>query len=272
MPTADSAAVPARSTARGASAPPALELRGLAKRFGALVATDAVSLEVRPGELHALIGPNGAGKSTLIAQIGGALRPDAGDVRLDGVSLGRASAHARARRGLARSFQITSVFAKLTVRDNARLAAQAAQQRRGRGSFGMFDRRDGDAATEAQAVEILARVGLDGRADAIAGTLSHGEQRQLELALALAIAPRLLLLDEPMAGTGPEESARMVDLLAQLKGSVAMLLVEHDVDAVFRLADRVSVLVAGRVIATGSPDAIRADAAVRAAYLGEHAG
>nr|MCU0870317.1 ATP-binding cassette domain-containing protein [Burkholderiales bacterium] len=220
------------------AAVPALALRGLVKRFGALIATDHVTLEVQPGELHALIGPNGAGKSTLIAQIGGALRPDAGDVWLDGVALGHASAHERAQRGLARAFQITSVFARLTVRDNARLAAQAAQQRTGRGSLGMFARRDADATLDAQAQAVLARVGLEARADAIAGTLSHGEQRQLELALALAIAPRLLLLDEPMAGTGPEESARMVALLAALKGRVSMLLVEHDVDAVFRLADR----------------------------------
>jgi len=242
-----------------------LAVEGLRKRFGALAATDGVSLTVAPGEVHALIGPNGAGKTTLIAQIAGALTPDAGAIRLMGRDVTRAPAHARARAGLARTFQISATFLDMTARENAALAAQAFA-RRPLNPFGAVAR---DRALNAAAEAALAQVGLAGRGDMRARALSHGERRALELAMALAGRPRLLLLDEPMAGVGRSETHRLTETLQALRGAVAMLLVEHDMGAVFALADRVSVLVAGRVIATGAPEAIRADPAVRAAYLGE---
>ncbi len=244
-------------------AEPLLQVQGLVKRFGALVATDSASFEVREGEVHAVIGPNGAGKTTLIHQLSGALSPDQGQVLFAGQDLTRADMAAHVAAGLARSYQITSIFKRLTVLDNLRLALQARCAPRW---FGVAER---DEALRHEAGQLLAQVGLSAQAEATAGTLAHGEQRQLELALALATEPRLLLLDEPMAGMGPEEGLQMVELLQGLKGQVTLLLVEHDMDAVFRLADRISTLVAGRVIATGSPDEIREHPEVRKAYLGD---
>jgi len=244
-----------------------LSLRGLSKAYGALTVTDGVDLDVRPGEIHALIGPNGAGKTTLVAQIAGEVAPDAGAIRFAGADITALPVHRRARRGLARSFQITSVLTGFTALENVALAVMAARGRTLR--FVRPARADREAQDAGAA--LLARVGLGGRAQRRAGDLSHGEKRALELAMALASTPRLLLLDEPMAGTGHEESAAMVGLLEQLRGEAAILLVEHDIDAVFRLADRISVLVAGRIIACGSADAVRADPQVRAAYLGDEA-
>jgi branched-chain amino acid transport system ATP-binding protein len=245
-----------------------LQVSALSKRFGGIVATDALTLSVRRGETHAVIGPNGAGKSTLIAQISGSLAPDRGAIVFDGVDVTRSSAHERAMLGLARSFQITSIFPSFSVADNVALAVQA-----GIGSSFRFWRAVRSEATiDDAAREIVAQVGLADVADANAGALSHGEHRQLELGIALATQPKLLLLDEPMAGMGPDDSARMVALIERLKERVAILLVEHDMDAVFRLADRISVLVAGRIIATGSVDEVRANKEVRAAYLGDDEG
>jgi branched-chain amino acid transport system ATP-binding protein len=221
-------------------APPLLEIERLSRRFGGVVATDQA---VEAGEAHAVIGPNGAGKTTLIAQLAGELRPSAGRIMFAGRDITRLPAHARVGIGLARSFQITSLLASFTAAENVQIALRP---RFGR-SF-VFWR---------------------GRSDTLAAALAHGEQRQLELAMALASAPRLLLLDEPMAGAGHEEAARMVELLLRLKRDRAMLLVEHDMDAVFRIADRITVLVGGRVLTSGPPAAIRDDPRVRAAYLGE---
>ena len=242
-----------------------LEVRGLTKRFGGLVVTDDVDLGIRRHETHALIGPNGAGKTTLIGQLSGALAPDRGRILFDGRDVTGLSAHERARQGFARSFQITSVFHHFTVRDNVALAVQA----RSGSSFRFWKPVAEETSLYAAASEILQQVGLDARADRMAGTLSHGEHRQLELALTLATRPQLLLLDEPTAGMGPEESERMVALVERLKQSYTILLVEHDMDVVFRLADRISVMVSGRLIATGSGEKIRANAQVRSAYLGE---
>jgi branched-chain amino acid transport system ATP-binding protein len=242
-----------------------LEVRGLTKRFGGLVVTDNIDLGIRRHETHALIGPNGAGKTTLIGQLSGTLAPDRGRVLFDGRDVTGLCAHARPRLGFARSFQITSVFHHFTVRDNVALAVQA----RSGSSFRFWKPVAEERPLYAEASGILRQVGLEAMADRMAGTLSHGEHRQLELALALASGPQLLLLDEPTAGMGPEESARMVTLVERLKHSYTILLVEHDMDAVFRLADRISVMVSGRLIATGSGEEIRANAQVRTAYLGE---
>jgi len=249
-----------------ASLPPyLLEVDGLSRRFGGLVATDRVSLKIRRGHIHALIGPNGAGKSTLINQLSGALRPDAGQVLFDGDDVTARTMHERVARGLARTYQVSNLFARFSACDSVALAIQARH-----GSSLRFWR---PVAQErhlfTEAVDVLARVGLAERAPCRAAALAHGEQRQLELALALATRPRLLLLDEPMAGLGPDESARMVELLASLRGELTLLLVEHDMDAVFRLADEISVLVSGRIIASGAPAAIRTNAEVRRAYLGD---
>ncbi len=244
-----------------------LATRGLLKRFGGLVATNEVSLEVVRGEIHALIGPNGAGKTTLVAQLAGELAPDAGTVEFGGVDITRWTPAERAAVGLARSFQITTIFPEFSALDNVALAVQA----RSGHSFRFWRAVRRDASLREPARRWLAQVGLAERADVKAASLSHGEKRALELAMALAIEPRLMLLDEPMAGTGPEDAARMVTLLAGLKGQQTILLVEHDMDAVFALADRITVLVRGSVIATGTPDAIRRDAAVLEAYLGEDA-
>jgi len=243
---------------------PLLDTDGLEKRFGAVTATDALSLDVRPGEIHALIGPNGAGKTTAIAQIAGELKPDAGTVRLDGRDITGLPPHARARLGLARSFQITSLFRGFTAEDNVAMAVQAHDGH----SFRFWRNARRDPALRGPARLVLHLAGLEGREDVPAASLAHGEQRQLEIAMALATDPRLLLLDEPMAGMGPEESVRMVQLLGRLRGRMAILLVEHDMDAVFALADRITVLVYGQAIASGTPEEIRSDPAVREAYLG----
>ncbi|MCG5241031.1 ABC transporter ATP-binding protein [Azospirillum doebereinerae] len=247
------------------TAPPLLETRALVKRFGGLNATDRLSLSVAKGELHALIGPNGAGKTTLIGQLSGELTPDEGRILFDGRDVTALPVHKRSQRGLARSFQITSVFPSFSALDNVALAVQAHAGH----SFRFWGDAAHDRALSDPARAVLERVGLGPRADTLASALAHGEKRQLELAMALATGPKLLLLDEPMAGMGPEESARMVDLLAELKGGVTILLVEHDMDAVFALADRITVLVRGAALATGEPAAIRASAAVRKAYLGD---
>jgi len=244
-----------------------LEAAGLVKKFGALLAVDGLSLEVRPGEIHAMIGPNGAGKTTAIAQLSGEMKPDAGTVRFAGRDVTALGADARARLGLARSFQITSLFRGFTAEDNVAMAIQGQDGH----SFRFWRNARRDPALRAPARAMLDSVGLADRANVRAGNLAHGEQRQLELAMALATKPQVMLLDEPMAGLGPDESTRMISLLAELRGKVSMLLVEHDMDAVFALADRVSVLVSGRVIASGAPEAIRADTAVREAYLGSAA-
>jgi branched-chain amino acid transport system ATP-binding protein len=242
-----------------------LEVSGLVKRFGGVIATDRVDLSVREGEVHALIGPNGAGKTSLIAQLSGALMPDAGTIRFDGHDLTRLPQHARVRLGLARSFQITRLFRSFSALDNLALAVQA----RSGSSLRFWRPVTRERALFDEASALLEEVGLAGRADTPAAVLAHGEQRALEVGLALATRPRLLLLDEPMAGTGPEESARMVALIERVRRKATILLVEHDVDAVFRLADRVSVLVNGRVIASGDPQAVRSDPEVITAYLGE---
>ena len=244
-----------------------LEIRNLAKRFGGVVATDDVSLDVGRGEIHALIGPNGAGKTTLVHQLSGALRPDRGRVLFDGADVTSMPFHERVRIGLARSYQITSIFRNFTVLENMVLPVQA----RSGSSLSFWRPRAAESALFAEAGAVLERVGLAARAAVAAGALAHGEQRQLEVGLALATNARLLLLDEPMAGMGPEESERMVALIGRLKGSLSVLLVEHDMDAVFRLADRISVLVNGRVIASGAPAEIRANEEVKRAYLGEEA-
>ena len=241
-----------------------LEVRGLTKAFGALLACDGIDFEVREGETHAVIGPNGAGKTTFISQLAGNLLPDSGSVRFAGSDVTRLPAPQRARMGLARSFQITSVYPDFTALDNVALAVQA---RSGRTGFWRAAR--GDASLVEPAKQALQAVGLGERTHVFAANLSHGEQRQLEVAMALATEPRLLLLDEPMAGMGTEESQRMITLLSRLKQTKTIILVEHDMDAVFRLADRISVLVYGRVIATDTPERIRANTEVRKAYLGE---
>jgi branched-chain amino acid transport system ATP-binding protein len=244
---------------------PMLQVEKLAKRFGGIVATDDLVLDVAPGELHAVIGPNGAGKTTLIAQLSGQLRPDSGRIRFAGQDITALPMHRRSRLGLARSFQITSLFLDLSVLDNVALAVQAHDGH----SFRFWRAARSETGLRRTASAALERVGLAGRAEWPASALSHGEHRQLELAMALAASPRMLLLDEPMAGLGPEESARMVTMLRALKAELTILLVEHDMEAVFALADRITVLVYGRVIASGAPDGIRADPLVREAYLGE---
>jgi len=242
-----------------------LEVRGLRKSFGALLASDDVDLEVLEGETHAIIGPNGAGKTTLISQLAGSLLPDRGRVRFAGEDITTLSAPARARRGFARSFQITSIYPDFTALENVMLAAQAHSG----SSFRFWRPAREEATLRSPASAILEQVGLSGRGDVLAENLAHGEQRALEIATALATRPRLLLLDEPVAGMGVEETQRMIALLSSLKGDKTLILVEHDMDAVFSLADRISVLVYGRIIATGTPQEVRANAEVRRAYLGE---
>jgi branched-chain amino acid transport system ATP-binding protein len=244
-----------------------LEVRRLVKNFGALRATDGVDLEVREGETHAIIGPNGAGKTTFISQLAGNLQPDAGTIRFAGEDVTRLSAPKRARKGLARSFQITSIYREFSALQNVALAVQAHSGH----SFRFWRAATADAALTGPAASFLHEVGLSQRDRTLAANLSHGEQRQLEVAMVLATRPRLMLLDEPMAGMGAEESQRMIELLSGLKRRHTMVLVEHDMDAVFRLADRISVLVYGRIIATDTPERIRANEEVRRAYLGEDA-
>jgi branched-chain amino acid transport system ATP-binding protein len=242
-----------------------LAVHGLRKAFGALVVSDDVALDVRTGECHALIGPNGAGKTTLLAQLAGEVTPDAGTIWLEGRDVTRLGPDARARLGIARSFQITTLVADFTAEDNVALAVQA----RAATSMRWWRPAARDATLRDPARAALVRVGLGSRANVRASDLAHGEQRLLELAIALVQEPRALLLDEPMAGLGYEESRAMVALLREIKPAVAMLLIEHDMDAVAELADRVTVLVAGRAIASGSYAAIRGDPGVREAYLGE---
>jgi branched-chain amino acid transport system ATP-binding protein len=242
-----------------------LEVRGLTKVFGGLIATNRVDLDVLTGETHAVIGPNGAGKTTLIAQLAGELSPDAGTIRFGGRDVTALPAPARSRLGLARSFQITSVFREFSALDNVALAVQAHAGH----SFRFWRPARRERALREPARVMLDTVGLGERADVVAGTLAHGEQRQLEIAMALATGPRLLLLDEPMAGMGPDESQRMIRFLDALKTRHTIMLVEHDMDAVWALADRISVMLYGRLIATGTPEEIRANAEVRQAYLGE---
>ncbi|MDC7788379.1 ABC transporter ATP-binding protein [Rhodoplanes sp. TEM] len=246
-------------------AEPVLALEGLRKQFGGLVVTDQVTLSVAPGELHAVIGPNGAGKTTLINQISGVLPSDSGRILFAGHDITRLPPHERARRGLARTFQITSVLPAFSALENVAVAVQA--------HAGSSYRFVGDAAAEpalnGPALAALEEVGLAERADVPAGHLSHGEKRALELAMALVTEPKLLLLDEPMAGTGREETARLIAVLRRLKGRFAMMLVEHDMTAVFALADHISVLIYGRILLSGKPDEVREDPQVVAAYLGD---
>jgi branched-chain amino acid transport system ATP-binding protein len=246
-------------------ADPLLSVENLVKQFGGIKATDNLSLDVASGELHAIIGPNGAGKTTLISQLTGQVRPSSGSIRFAGREITRLPAHKRSRLGLARSFQITSLLPDFTAADNVALAAQAHDGH----SFYFWGNARAEKHLREAARSALSRVGLERRADVVVSKLSHGEQRQLELAVALATKPLLLLLDEPMAGLGVTESADMVKLLQELRREVTIVLVEHDMDAVFALADRISVLVYGRVIASGAPDAIRRDEEVKRAYLGE---
>jgi branched-chain amino acid transport system ATP-binding protein len=246
---------------------PVLQASNLVKRFGGLTATDDLSLDIREGDIHAVIGPNGAGKTTMIGQLIGELRPDAGSIRFMGRDITHLPVHKRSHLGIARSFQITSIFLNFTALDNVALAVQAHDGH----SFRFWADARRDARLRDPAMDALKQVGLAHRADVVASALSHGEHRQLEIAMALATKPKLLLLDEPMAGMGPEDSARMVTMLQGIKGSVTMLLIEHDMDAVFALADRITVLVYGHGIATGTPDEIRRNEQVRQAYLGDEA-
>ena len=241
-----------------------LEIEGLTKRFGGVLASDAITLAVPAGELHAVIGPNGAGKTTFIGELAGEVRPDAGRIRFGGRDITALPIHRRSALGLARSFQVTSLFHDFTALDNVALAVQAHNGH----SFHFWRAARREGALRQGAREALARVGLEERAEILISALSHGEHRQLEIAMALATGPRMLLLDEPMAGMGPQESARMVGTLRDLKRKLTILLVEHDMEAVFALADRITVLVYGRVIASGAPEAIRTDVEVRRAYLG----
>ncbi|MGX1743503.1 ABC transporter ATP-binding protein [Bosea sp. NPDC055353] len=242
-----------------------LSVRGLRKRFGGLIATDGVDLDVRDGEIHALIGPNGAGKTTLLTQLFGELSHDEGAISLSGEDIGALPTAQRVRRGLARTFQITQLLPDFTMLDNVALAVQAHDGH----SFRFLGNARRDESLRTRARQHLATAGLSHRAEVKVADLSHGEQKQLEFAIALACEPRLLLLDEPMAGLGHAESEQMVAMLSALKGRVTMLLVEHDMEAVFALADRISVLVYGRVIATGTAEQIRDNLEVRTAYLGE---
>jgi len=246
-------------------AEPILRVEGLNKSFGGVVATHNLDFEVEPGEIHAVIGPNGAGKTTFVAQLSGMLKPDSGRIVFDGNDVTQLSAPARSHAGLARSFQITSVFRNFTALQNVALSIQAHSGH----SFRMWKPAATDAELNDPARDILEQVGLGARADILAANLAHGEQRQLEIAMALATRPRMLLLDEPTAGMGPEDTQRITEFLGGLKGTYSMLLIEHDMDTVFALADRITVLVYGRAIATGTPEAIRANDEVRAAYLGE---
>jgi len=244
---------------------PLLRLEALRKSFGSLVVTDNFTLDVKAGETHAIIGPNGAGKTTLINEISGLTAPDDGKILFDGVDVTRLPPQTRALRGLARTFQITSIVPGFAVLENVALAVQA----RSGSSFRLFGRAADEAALNGPAMAALEQTGIAGRAQVRAGDLSHGEKRALELAIALAMKPKLLLLDEPMAGIGREETEQQIELLTRLKGRLTMILVEHDMAAVFALADRISVMIGGRVLISGTPDEVRADPQVAAAYLGE---
>ena len=242
-----------------------LHLEKLHKSFGALVVTDELTFDVMPRELHAVIGPNGAGKTTLINQISGLVAPDSGTILFAGRDITVLPTHARAELGLARSFQVSSIVPGFSALENVALAVQS----RAGSSFRVLGRAAAEAALNGPAMAALADVGLAERAQIPAGELAHGEKRALELAIALAMQPKLLLLDEPMAGTGREETARLVEVLRRLKGRFSVVLVEHDMTAVFALADRISVLIYGRILASGTPAGVRADPRVVAAYLGD---
>ncbi len=244
---------------------PLLRISGLCKSFGGIVATDHVNLHVAPGTIHAIIGPNGAGKTTLIAQLSGTLQPDAGQIEFNGQNITALSAPHRARLGMARSFQITSVLLPMTLLENVSLAVQGSDGH----SFRFWQPVQKDRKMWDQSMTYLHQVDLADRAHRLAAEVSHGEQRQLEIAMALAMTPRLLLLDEPMAGMGPEESIRMIEFLSGLRGEKTILLIEHDMDAVFTLADTLSVLVNGHIIATDTVENIRASREVQKAYLGD---
>ena len=246
---------------------PLLRIESLSRRFGGVSALEDFSLDIAEVELHALIGPNGAGKTTLIHILSGALPASAGRVTFEGAEITRLAMHARVRRGLARSYQITSLFPQFTVLENMALAIQPRREK----LFAAWRPVAHDEALFSQAQARAEEIGLAGRVDTLAGELAHGERRLLEIGLALATGAKLLLLDEPMAGLGPEESQRLLRLLQTLKGQLTILLVEHDMDAVFRLADRISTLVYGRLVATGTPGEIRRHPEVRRAYLGENA-
>jgi len=242
-----------------------LQTRSLVKRYGGLLVTDEVSLEIEEFSVHAIIGPNGAGKTTLINQLSGELSPDAGEVLFGGEDVTGTGVHGRARRGLVRSYQITSVFDEFTVRENAAIAALGAR----RHALGFWSPLLADQGALAAADEGIEAAGLSGRSEVVVSELGYGERRQLELAMALSSRPRFLLLDEPMAGMSVQESGAVVQLLASLRGRYTILLVEHDMKAVFALADRISVLVYGRIIATGTPEEIRSNDEVRTVYLGD---
>jgi len=244
-----------------------LDVRGLSKHFGGLLANDDVNLQVHAGEVHELIGPNGAGKTTLVSQLTGQLASDSGTVHFNGQDISNLSTHQRARRGLVRSFQITRLLKSFSVLDNVALAVQAVSG----SSLNAWRPAARETALFATANTLLANIGLQDKAGHGVDQLSHGERRALEVGMALASRPKLVLLDEPMAGMGPDESARMEQLIQDMRARITVVLIEHDVDAVFRLADRVSVLVSGRIIATGPPDEVRRDPEVMAAYLGEGA-
>lgn len=246
-------------------AQPILSVRGLVKRFGGLAASDGVDLDVLDGELHAVIGPNGAGKTTLVGQLAGEIPPDSGRVLFDGVDITHLPAYRRSALGLARSFQVTSIFPGLSVLENVSLAVQAHAGH----SFSFWRPAAREERLRVPAEAVLARLGLQRESSRIAGTLAHGQQRRLEIAMAIATEPRLMLLDEPTAGMGPEETWAMIELLRDVRRTTTILLVEHDMDVVFALSDRISVLVYGRVLATGSPEEVRGNPEVREAYLGE---
>ncbi|MEL6947729.1 MAG: ABC transporter ATP-binding protein [Pseudomonadota bacterium] len=241
-----------------------LTLAGLSKHFGALTACDSVTLDLRPGEIHALIGPNGAGKSTLMKLIAGELPADAGSVTLDGENISELNAVQRARKGMARTFQISSLAPEFTVLQNVMLSGLRFKT----SVFSMLPRIMNRSDLRERAMELLQRVDLTARAETPVAAISHGERRQLEVALALAATPKLLLMDEPMAGMGPDGTRRLTDLIASLKREVPILLVEHDMDAIFALADRLTVLVYGKIIASGSVADVRENPSVQEAYLG----
>jgi len=248
--------------------PPLLQARGLTRRFGGLIAVNAVSLELRVGEIHAVIGTNGAGKSTLINMLSGELGASSGQIEFDGHDITRWPQPRRAHAGVGRSYQRTSIFAEFSVLENCRLCAQAARPR----AWAIWQAAQHCEVSLSAAHAALASVGLTSEASRPAGTLSHGAQRQLEIAMCLSTHPRVLLLDEPLAGMGAEETARMLALLVELKSTHAVLLVEHDMDAVFRIADRITVMVNGAVIASDEPGRIRSNPEVQSAYLGDHPG
>jgi branched-chain amino acid transport system ATP-binding protein len=241
-----------------------LKIEDLVKRFGGLLATDSFNMEIEKGELHAIIGPNGAGKTTLINQLSGILKPDSGAIYFDGKNITRMSAPNRCHSGIVRSYQITSIFKDFSVLENVSMSIQAREGH----SFHFWKNAGKDTQLVRKAMSVLEDTGLGERADVLADNLAHGEQRQLEIAMALATGPKMLLLDEPMAGMGPEESARVTQYLNSLKGKYTMLLIEHDMDAVFALADRITVLVYGQALACGTPEEIRKNPEVRQAFLG----